>query len=305
MVGATVASAVMMAACGSGTPIGSSPTTSTTVARPSAAPNILTALTLVAHTKAGTVGYRSVGAGSPLVLITGFGASMDDWPPSFLDALAQHHQVIVFDNAGVGQTAPLRTSTITAMANQTSELISALRFHRTAVLGWSMGGTIAQAPAVEHPAQVSELVLAATQVGTGKALPIPPAAAAAVASPNPVAVLAVLFPPDQGRALRSYVNAIEQYRGFYQATAAAKASQTTAITQWLAGQDPAGREVGTVDAPTLVADGTLDQINPTANDRLDAASIPHATLILYPDAGHAFLFQDASRFVPTLEKFLG
>jgi pimeloyl-ACP methyl ester carboxylesterase len=239
------------------------------------------------------------------VLITGFGASMDDWPPSFLDALARDHRVIVFDNAGVGLTAALKTSTISAMADQTSDLISALHLHRTAVLGWSMGGTIAQALAVEHPAQVSKLVLAATQVGTGKALPIPPTAAAAVASPNPVAVLAVLFPPDQARALRSYVSAIEQYRGFYQATAAAKASQTTAVTQWLAGQDPAGRGIGTVDVPTLVADGTRDQINPTANDRLDAASIPHAALILYPDAGHAFLFQDASRFVPTVEKFLG
>jgi pimeloyl-ACP methyl ester carboxylesterase len=60
-----------------------------------------------------------------------------------------------------------------------------------------------------------------------------------------------------------------------------------------------------VDVPTLVVDGTLDQINPTVNDRLDAASIPHAALIPYPDAGHAFLFQDASRFVPTVEKFLG
>jgi pimeloyl-ACP methyl ester carboxylesterase len=191
------------------------------------------------------------------------------------------------------------------MADQTSDLISALHLDRTAVLGWSMGGTSAQALAVDHPAQVSKLVLEATQVGTGRALPIPPAAAAAVASPNPVAVLSVVFPPDRAAALRSYVSAIEQYRGFYQSTAAAKTSQTTAVTQWLAGQDPAGREVGTVDVPTLVADGTLDQINPTANDRPDAASIPHAALILYPEAGHAFLFQDASRFAPTVEKFLG
>jgi pimeloyl-ACP methyl ester carboxylesterase len=60
-----------------------------------------------------------------------------------------------------------------------------------------------------------------------------------------------------------------------------------------------------VDVPTLVADGTLDPVNPTSNDRLDAASIPHATLILYPDAGHAFLFRDASRLVPKVERFLG
>ena len=99
-----------------------------------------------------------MGAGSPLLLITGFGASMDDWSPSFVDTFASQHTVIVFDNAGVGQTAPGASSSITAMADQTSDLISALHLHRPAVLGWSMGGMIAQALAVDHPAQVSRLV---------------------------------------------------------------------------------------------------------------------------------------------------
>ena len=54
-----------------------------------------------------------------------------------------------------------------------------------------------------------------------------------------------------------------------------------------------------------MADGTLDQLDPTANDRLLAGSVPGARLILYPDAGHAFLFQDASSFIPAVERFLG
>ena len=91
---------------------------------------------------------------------------------------------------------------------------------------------------------------------------------------------------------------------FYQAPAATKASQSLAIQQWLAGQDPPGRQVGKLRVPTLVADGTLDQLDPTANDRLLAASVPGARLILYPDAGHAFLFQDASSFIPAVERFL-
>ncbi len=131
-----------------------------------------------------------MGAGSPLLLITGFGASMDDWPPSFVDTLAGHHEVIVLDNAGVGQTSAGASSSITAMADQTSDLMSALHLDRSAVLGWSMGGMIAQALAVDHPAQVSRLVLAATQAGTGKALPVPAKAAAQLASPDPATVLA-------------------------------------------------------------------------------------------------------------------
>jgi pimeloyl-ACP methyl ester carboxylesterase len=224
--------AVILAACGTtGTDTSSSATSAT-----QAPVSVLAAPTRIAHTAAGPVGYREVGAGSPLLLITGFGASMDDWPPSFVDTLADHHTVIVFDNAGVGQTAPTASSSITAMADQTSDLISALHLHRSAVLGWSMGGMIAQALAVDHPAQVSRLVLAATQAGTSKALPVPAQAAAQLASPNPATVLAVLFPPDQTGAASAYVAGILQYRSFYAATAATKASQGLAIQQWLAGR---------------------------------------------------------------------
>jgi pimeloyl-ACP methyl ester carboxylesterase len=190
------------------------------------------------------------------------------------------------------------------MAGQASALISALRLGRTAVVGWSMGGMIAQALAVLHPRQVSRLILAATQAGTGTSLPIPPAAAAALASPNPATVLSVLFPPDQAAAAKSYLAGILQYPGFYAASDAVKAQQDTAIQQWMAGQDPAGRQLSRIRASTLVADGTLDQLDPTANDWLLALGIPRAHLLLYPDAGHAFLFQDAAQVVPAVERFL-
>ena len=275
-----------------------------TPAAASGGPNIVTAPTHVARTSEGEVGYRSVGAGSPLLLITGFSASMDNWAPSFVDALAAHHRVIVFDNAGVGQTAVVSPSSITAMANQTSGLISSLHLHRTAVLGWSMGGMIAQALAVDHPAQVSRVVLAATQAGTGKSIPVPAAAAAAVNSSNPATVLSVLFPSDQAKASAAYVKGILSYPGFYQATAAAKAAQNVAIAQWFAGQDPAGPQVAKLKIPALVADGTADDLNPTSNDQLLAHTVPHAKLILYPGAGHAFLFQDTSQFVGAVDKFL-
>jgi pimeloyl-ACP methyl ester carboxylesterase len=99
-----------------------------------------------AHTTMGAVGYRIVGSGPPLVMVMGYAGTMEVWDPRFVDALARHHRVVIFDHAGVGQTqvlpAPL---TIDAMADQTSALISALGLGRPAVLGWSMGGMIAQA----------------------------------------------------------------------------------------------------------------------------------------------------------------
>ena len=284
---------------------GAVPASASTATPSPGPPDIVTAPTLIASTPAGDVGYREEGTGSPVLLIMGFGGSMDDWEPSFVDALAARHTVVVFDNAGIGATTALPSPlSIPAMAGQASALISALRLGRTAVLGWSMGGMIAQALAVLHPRQVSRLILAATQAGTGTSLPIPPAAAAALASPNPATVLSVLFPPDQAAAAKSYLAGILQYPGFYAASDAVKAQQDTAIQHWMAGQDPAGRQLSRIRASTLVADGTLDQLDPTANDWLLALGIRRAHLLLYPDAGHAFLFQDAAQFVPAVERFL-
>lgn len=285
---AVTCAAVILAGCGSG-----------------GAAGVLTAPVRIVRTPAGTVGYREVGTGTPVLLIIGADASMDDWPPGFVDALAAHHEVVVFDNAEVGRTTAVPGTaqlTITAMASQTSALISALRLHRPAVLGWSMGGMIAQVLAVRHPAQVSRLILAATAAGTGKAVPLQHAAAAA--APNSVNILSLLFPKDQAVAARAYLNGIQQYPGYYGVSAAAERSQYLAVQQWLAGQDTAGRLVGDLRVPTLVADGTLDQFIATANDRQLASSVPGARLVMYRDAGHDFLFQDAARFLRTVEMFI-
>ena len=119
-----------LAACGS------SPGKSTA----STSASVVLAPVQVAHTQLGAVGYRVVGSGPPLVLIMGYTGTMEDWDPRFVDALARHYRVVIFDNAGVGRTQPLRAPlTIDAMADQTSALISALGLGRPNILGWSMG----------------------------------------------------------------------------------------------------------------------------------------------------------------------
>ena len=280
------------------------PATSSEAASPAHPAGVASTTVSIAQTTAGPVGYRGVGSGSPLVLITGFSASMDDWPPTFVDALAERHRVVVFDNAGVGATGSVTPLTITAMANQTSALITSLGLGRTAVLGWSMGGMVAQALAVLHPSQVSRMVLAATQAGTGRALPVPSAVAAEAASTNPAAVLGVLFPADQGPAVKQYMDGILEYPGYYTASPATKSAQTAAIGQWLAGQDPAGPPTKDLRVPALVADGTVDALDPVANDRLLARTIRGARLVLYQGAGHGFLFQDSASFVRRVDAFL-
>ena len=173
LVGATGVCTLVVSAL-SGLAVAAEPVATTPNVLPST--GIVAAPVRVAATADGAVSYREIGSGSPLLLIMGLGGTMNDWSPSFVNALAARHKVVVFDNAGVGKTAGLAPPlSVTAMAKQTSALISALHLAPTAVLGWSMGGMIAQALAVQHASQVSRLVLAATQAGDGKA--VAPAAA--------------------------------------------------------------------------------------------------------------------------------
>jgi pimeloyl-ACP methyl ester carboxylesterase len=304
---AAVAALALVAATGSAFAPASAATAkaATTQAAPTTPVGIVNVPTLIAHTALGDVGYREVGQGSPIVLITGYLASMDTWAPSFVDALAAHHRVILFDNAGVGETAPLPGPlTITGMADQTSALISTLRLRRPAVLGWSMGGMVAQALAVRHPDQVGHLVLAATQAGNGRSLPVPPAASATLNSTNPLVVVTALFPADQSAAALAYLEGIAEYPGLYTADAAVRAEQTTAVNQWIAGRYPIGHEVGRIHTPTLIADGAQDALDPSPNAATLANALHGAPTLLLPDAGHAFLFQDTSQIVPILDRFL-
>ena len=258
----------------------------------------------VAHTTLGTVGYRVAGSGPPLVLIMGYGGTMQTWDPRFVNTLAMHNRVVIFDNAGIGDTQALPAPlTIDAMADQTSALISALGLGRTDVLGWSMGGMIAQALAVRHPAQVRRLVLCATFPGVGTVVP-PQAAINALTSGDAQAAQAVLFPADQDMAYGAFSAGLATYPAPSGASAATITAQGDASLDWFRGTDPVGRLTSRISALTLIADGTEDRLDTAANSRTLARLIPGSKLVLYPDAGHAFLFQEGAPFAFAVESFL-
>jgi pimeloyl-ACP methyl ester carboxylesterase len=285
-----------------------SSTTSTSTTLMASAVSVVTAPVKLARTSDGSVGYREVGAGPPLVLIMGYSGSMDQWEPRFVDALGRAHRVVIFDNAGIGRTTALPAPlTITAMADQTAAFIETLHLGRTDVLGWSMGGLIAQALAVLHPSLVRRLVLCATLPGNGKATLPSAAAARALADPakgNVKTLLGLLFPSNQPAAEAQYVKQILEFPRFYAAPAAVSKAQLGALGSWLSGREAAGRRIDDIVSPTLVADGLEDDLVPAANDRELAGVIKHSSSVLYPDAGHAFLFQDEGAFLLRLQKFL-
>ncbi len=268
--------------------------------------SIASAPVRTAHTTLGTVAYRTIGSGPPLVFIMGYGGTMEVWDRRFVDTLAQHYRVVIFDNAGIGKTQALSAPlSIDAMANQASALISALGLGRPDVLGWSMGSMIAQALAVLHADQVNRLVLCASYPGDGTTTRPTQQALNAFESGDQAQVMAQLFPADQTGAQNTYLAAISSYPAAPAAPADIVAAQKHTVDQWWAGQDPAGRQAARIADPTLIADGTEDRLDPVANSRTLASLIPGAKLTLFPDAGHAFLFQEQTTFVPQIESFLG
>jgi pimeloyl-ACP methyl ester carboxylesterase len=263
--------------------------------------SVTSAAAQVAQTALGRVGYRVVGDGPPLVLIMGYAGTMQTWEPQFVDTLALHFRVVVFDNAGIGGTRALPPPlTIDAMANQTSALIDALHLGRTDVLGWSMGGMIAQALAVLHPGQVRRLVLCATFPGVGTLIP-PQAKINDLTNGNG---LSVLFPADQAMAAAAFSAGAQSYADPEAASAGVISAQGDAALSWFHGTDTAGRKTSRISAPTLVADGAEDQLDAVSNSRAIAGLIPAAKLLIYPDAGHGFLFQEGTPFAVTVESFL-
>jgi pimeloyl-ACP methyl ester carboxylesterase len=257
--------------------------------------SVVSAPVRVAHTRLGSVGYRAVGTGPPLVMIIGVGWTIEDWDPRLVHVLARHHRVIMFDNAGIGHTAQLpQPLTIDEMASQTSALIAALHLGRADVLGWSLGGAVAQALAVLHPAQVRRLVLCATYPGNGQAV-VPTLAPGQVRSD---------FPANQSAALSAFRAAIAEYPAAPSAPPGTNGVQALALSDWWTGHDRVGHEVTRISGPALVADGRDDELSSVTNDRALARLIRHSRLVLYPDAGHAFLFQDWERFGTLVNTFL-
>ena len=253
----------------------------------------------------GNIGYRSVGEGRPLVLVMGLSGTMDAWPPSFVDSLASRRRVITYDNEGIRRsTLGPGTLTIGRMADDVASLIRALRLRRADVLGWSMGGMIAQSLARQHPKRVRRLVLCATAPGDGRATPPGTDVLSQLAS-GTSDVFQLLFPPGQEAAAQAYARAVTSYPNPSPAAPPqVTQAQFGASVAWLSGRDPSGRPLSRLRLPVLVGGGALDRLLPVANQRYLARALPNARLRVYRDAAHGFLLQHQRSFLRQIDRFL-
>ena len=121
------------------------------------------------------VAYKMFGQGDPILLFNGASDGMDAWDPSFLTGLSSNHTVIAFDQRGIGNTtAGTKPYTFQQLANDTAGLLDALKIPKADVMGYSLGGHIAQAFTISYPDKVNRLILVATTCGGKDGIPKPP-----------------------------------------------------------------------------------------------------------------------------------
>ncbi|WP_277184521.1 alpha/beta fold hydrolase [Caballeronia sp. BR00000012568055] len=255
----------------------------------------------IAQGRNGPIAYVRFGHGAPLLLITGYRATMSEWNAYFLGELARHHDVIVFENRGIGDSKaqPGRYGPdygIRDMAADAADLIAALKLSRVDVVGWSMGGMIAQQLALDAPAKVESLTLITTAPPGPQAVPLTPQVQAVLSESGAGAfgkIMAVLFPANAvADATQCFVGDMFKPRGYPKASVpdAVAAQQNQAMSRWFA-DSSAADALRRSPVRALVISGANDDVLNDANGRYLEKLIPRARLITVDDAGHALMYQ--------------
>ena len=257
--------------------------------------------------------YRDTGTGTvPLILFQHFRGNLDNWDPALIDALAANRRVITFDNAGVGGSSGRTPDTIAAMARDAIAFVGALQVERADLLGFSIGSFVAQEITLTRPALVRRLILAssAPQGAVGMHGWAPEVIGAVGAPrPDPAGVLGVFYAlTDSSRAAGTQAFGRMKARtdGRDEATTwDTRLAQYDAVCHWGIPNHAMLQRVSAIDVPVFVANGDHDPMILPRYSHLLAGLIPEATVKIYPDSAHGFLFQHHTEFAADVDAFLG
>jgi len=257
--------------------------------------------------------YRILGKQSeyPLVLLQHFRGSMDNWDPALIDALAEQRTVIVFDNKGICLSEGVTPDTFEAMGDDAASFITALGYKKVDVLGFSIGGAVAQTLTLQHPELVHKLILAGTAPkGGAKINQRDPKLLAIMAHPRSESqvFLAAFYAPttlsqELGKASLARRGKRSQVED-KQTSEPASVAHTKARQTWGMPADSTFAYLKKITIPVLVANGSDDIMMFTENSVTLYRTLPDARLILYPNSAHGFLFQYPIQFAKDAGDFL-
>lgn len=257
--------------------------------------------------------YRRFGnpAGRPLVLLQHFRGNLDNWDPLLLDALAEGREVIAFDNTGVGASTGIVPPSVTQMAHDALAFLSVLDLTRVDLLGFSLGGFVAQELALIRPDAVGRIVLAATA----------PQGAPGMHGWIADIIDAVGSAETTGeQLLHAFFTSTESSRSagaeflgrIFARTEdrdqptdwATRVAHYDAVVQWGIPNHGMLERLSAITHPVFVANGDNDRMILPRYTHLLGGLLPDAAVKIYPDAGHGFLFQYHGEFAADTVNFL-
>ena len=280
----------------------------------STAPSNTTAPTR--HTTVGdnTYAYRQFGSGPglPLLFLQHFTGTLDSWDPAVTDPLAAGRSVILFESAGIGRSSGRVPETVAGMADHALKFLDTIGLTQVDVLGFSLGGMVAQVMALKRPAVLRRIILTGTgpEGGVGVAMDRPELLRIFVDSKMPMSekLLKLFFETTETSqsAGRHFVQRLARRTedNDTPTTAEAAGAQLVAMAKWA---KPGGKpyaDLKNITQPVLVTNGNNDIMIPTANSFTLSEHLPNAQLIIYPDSGHGSLFQHSGAFTSHVSEFL-
>jgi pimeloyl-ACP methyl ester carboxylesterase len=262
-----------------------------------------------------TYAFRRFGRrnGHPLLCLQHFTGTLDNWDPAVTDALAAEREVILFDNAGVGRSTGSVPETVAGMATHALAFLDGLGVTRCDVLGYSLGGMVAQEMALERPTVFRRMILVGTAPRGGEDIMHleKPSLGRYLADPTlkGYAVLAKIFfaPTASSQAAgEAFVERLARRTADRDAPAgpAVAAAQRAAFRDWEQVTGPRFAALERIPQPTLVVNGVRDEMIPVANSYRLSEHLPNAVLLTYPDSGHGALFQFHESFTRQASAFL-
>jgi pimeloyl-ACP methyl ester carboxylesterase len=261
-----------------------------------------------------TYAYRQFGSGPqvPLLFLQHFTGTLDNWDPAVTDPLALGRSVILFESAGIGRSSGKVPTTVAGMADHAMKFLDAVGLTRVDVLGFSLGGMVAQVIALRRPALLRRIILTGTgpEGGVGVAMDRPELLKIFADQRMPMSekLLKLFFETTETSqsAERQFVQRLARPTEDKDTATAAEAAgaQLAAMAAWAKSGGEPYADLKKITQPVLVTNGNHDIMIPTVNSFTLSAHLPNAQLIIYPDSGHGALFQHAGAFTSHVSEFL-
>ena len=253
--------------------------------------------------------YRSVGEPNdvPLICLQHFTGTLDNWDPLVIDGLAQNRRVITIDNSGIGSSDGEAQENVQDMAGTVIKIITALGINKCDLLGFSLGGFVAQTVAITNPQLFQKIILIGTAPQGTLALHGFPQLVGRAFAKDPVEGYLYIFATSSEKSREKIKATLARLTSRKNdrdkdISMAAIQAQTKALTRW--GTDKVTLDLSTITHPVLIIQGSDDEMMNSASSLELYRQIPNAILTYYPDSSHGSFNQYPEIFVDQANSFL-